>query len=366
MSGVRPLRRSDLPQAAALFEHVQRSGSTDPPPALAAFFERTLFDSPWNDPDIPPVIYETPEGEIVGFVGAAVRHMRFDGRDIRMAVSGNLVAHPEHQRRGVGAVLQRSLLRGPQDLTVTDGGSELVRRIWETLGGTTVHVSCITWVRLLRPFTLGSRTAAERLRVPPVGTVLAPLAAGLDALAGRVPGVPVRVAPSALAGTALTGAALVENLPAVAGRLRLQPAYDARYVDWLLAELARLQELGPVVTGQPPRGTPVARLVSDDARVLGWYVYYLRPGGACRVLQIAARPTDVGAVLDHLFDDARRRGGAAVYGRVEPRLLEPLHDRRCLLNFGQGRMIVHSRDPEITAAVLAGDALLTRLEGEWW
>jgi len=366
VSGVRPLRRSDLPETAALFEHVQRSGSTDPPPELAAFFERTLFDSPWNDPEIPPVVYETPEGRIVGFVGASVRHMRFDGRDIRLAVSGNLVAHPDHQKRGVGAVLQRSLLRGPQDLTVTDGASELVRRIWETLGGTTVHISCITWVRVLRPFTLGGRTAAERLGLGRAGTAIQPLASGLDALTARLAGARLRVEPSPLASRTLTGQAVVEHLPQIAGRLRLQPAYDAPYVDWLLGELGRLQELGPVVSGQPPRGAPVARLVLDESRVLGWYVYYLRPGGACRVLQVAARAADVGAVLDHLFDDARSRGAAAVYGRIEPRLLEPLHDRHAVLSFGQGRMIIHSRSPEITAAVLAGDALLTRLEGEWW
>jgi GNAT superfamily N-acetyltransferase len=366
VSGVRPLRRTDVPAAAALFEHVQRSGSFDPPPALATFFERTLFDAPRSDPEIGPLVYETDDGEIVGFVGASARRMRFEGRDIRVAVSGNLVAHPEHQKRGVGAVLQRSLLRGPQELTVTDGGSELVRRIWETLGGTTVHVSGITWFRLLRPFTLGARSVASRLGHEPAADVVAPVAAGLDALAARLPGVPVGAAPTSLTSRTLTGSAFVEHLPAVAGRLKLQPAEDATYIDWLLGQLGHLEELGAVVTGQPPRGAPVARLVADGGRVLGWYVYYLRPGAACRVLQVAARDADVGPVLDHLFDDARRRGGGVVYGRIEPRLLEPLRRRRCLLSFGQGRMVVHTRTPALAAAIYAGDALLTRLEGEWW
>ncbi len=229
-----------------------------------------------------------------------------------------------------------------------------------------MHVSCVTWLRLLRPFTLGARATADRLGLEAAGGFVAPAARALDRITARLPRVPVRPPASPLQGRTLTGGAVVEHLPGIAGRLRLQPAYDAAYLDWLFGELARLEELGTVVTGQPPRGTPVARLVADDARVVGWYVYYLRPGGACRVLQVAARAPDVGAVLDHLFEDAYRRGGAAVYGRLEPRLLEPLHERRCVLSFGQGRMLVHSRLGEITAAVLGGDAMLTRLEGEWW
>jgi hypothetical protein len=55
-----------------------------------------------------------------------------------------------------------------------------------------------------------------------------------------------------------------------------------------------------------------------------------------------------------------------VYGRVEPRLVGPLSERRTLLRFGDGRMLVQARRDELVDAILRGDALLTRLDGEWW
>ena len=58
MSRIRPVEPYDLPQVASLFESVMRSGGRTPPPLLAAYFERTLLDNPWADPEIPSLVYE--------------------------------------------------------------------------------------------------------------------------------------------------------------------------------------------------------------------------------------------------------------------------------------------------------------------
>ena len=42
MSAIRPLQKGDLPEVAALFELVMRSGSRRPPPHLADYFGRIL------------------------------------------------------------------------------------------------------------------------------------------------------------------------------------------------------------------------------------------------------------------------------------------------------------------------------------
>ena len=52
-------------------------------------------------------------------------------------------------------------------------------------------------------------------------------------------------------------------------------------------------------------------------------------------------------------------------GRIEPHLLEPLGRRRCLFRYNGGAL-VHARDPAVSAALAAPEALLTRLDGEWW
>ena len=62
--------------------------------------------------------------------------------------------------------------------------------------------------------------------------------------------------------------------------------------------------------GSLEQGSQVARL------------YLLRPGWRSEVLQVAARPRHLPAVLDHLFWHAASEGSAALRGRLEPGLLD--------------------------------------------
>ena len=81
--GVRPCRRDDLPQVAALYEAVVRSGRRSPPPRLEAYFERTFFGCPWADPEIPSLVYQGADGAILGFIGSHVRRLRAGSRTLR-------------------------------------------------------------------------------------------------------------------------------------------------------------------------------------------------------------------------------------------------------------------------------------------
>jgi hypothetical protein len=356
MSFIRPLERADLPEVAKLYELVARSGANTPPPGLAPYLERLLLDQPWADPEIPSLVHTDPDGSIVAFQGSSVRRARFDGRPIRIAYAGQLVAHPDARRRAVGALLVRAYLAGPQELTITDAATEPMRQIWMKLGGEMSHLSCIRWLRVLRPW----RYAEHYMRIgrrawsKPVGTRLLPI---LDAATARW-GAGVFSPPPAPDVTAepLTPAGLVEHLPIISDRVRLHVDYDERFLTWLFGELG-------VVIGL---GTPVAHLVREPGgRVLGWYVYYLLPQGISRVLQIAAADRDVGHVLGHLLHHAWLGGTISVVGRVEPRLLAPVAGRRCTLRYAGGAL-VHTRDEEILGAIASGKSLLTRLDGEWW
>lgn len=165
MSPIRPLERTDLPQVAALYELVMRSGRPTPPPGLDDYFARTLLDYPWVDPEIPSLVHTDEDGSIVGFQGSSVRRARFDGRPIRIACAGPLVAHPRARKRGVGAFLVGAYLQGPQDLTITDGGPEHMRQIWTLLGGQMAHLECIEWIRLMRPWRFAESYLRERRAV---------------------------------------------------------------------------------------------------------------------------------------------------------------------------------------------------------
>jgi hypothetical protein len=349
---IRPMTHDDLPQVASLYELVSRSGSRDAAPGLADYFGRTLLNSPWFDSELPSLVYEKPDGEIVGFIGSHVRRMRLDGRELRLGCCGQLVTEPQARNLAVGAFLLRAYMAGPQDVTITDTASDVVRRMWESLSGVTMHLQCVAWLRLFRPLRYATGRVTKGTVSRSAVTVARPLTAALDAM---TPG--LRPRRSSLHGEDLTPSSLVANLPVITDGLRLHPDYDEPYLAWLFRELAAVRT----------RGDLVGRLVRDEEdRVLGWYVYYLKRGGVSQVLQIATKEREAGRVVDDLFRHASASGSAALQGRLEPHLREPLATRRCYLHSTGNRSLVAARDPVILDAIAFGGALLTRLEGEWW
>ncbi len=357
MNSMRTLEREDLPQVCRLYERVVRSGTDDFPPQLLAYFERTLFDYPWADPDIPSLVFEDSDGEILGCIASHVRRLRVDGRPVRMACGGQLVAAPDARRRGVGALLLRRYLSGPQDFTITDGATDLVRRMSSTLGGQTLVHGSIGWTKVFRPVA----ASASWLSTRNGGSALArPLELAAPVLDAATPGRLRRRAdlvpdkPNADA-VELTVDALLEQMRDAPRWLRLHPDYDADYLHWLFAELDTVDI----------RGTLIRHLVHDSGgRVAGWYVYYLAPGGVAQVLQVAA-PKKPDLVFDHLLWHAAEGGAAAVQGRVEPVLFGSLRGRRCLLSQSQ-LALVHCEDKNVLGLLGSSKSLLTRLEGEWW
>jgi hypothetical protein len=356
LADIRPLERADVPAVAALFELAMDPGAGPPRPGLGEIFERTLFDNPWADPELPSLVAIDEHGRIVGFVAAEVRRMRFGEGSARAVWGQHLVVEPAARHLAVGAVLLNRMLKGPQDATLTDTASDVVRQMWGKLGGETLYLQGIHWVRVFRPWRVAARLAGARAQ-PRLRAALQPLAAALDgataAAAGRVL---EPAAPSDDTALPLTPRALLDALPAVTRRVTLYPDYDEGFLEWLFEELVSDER----------RGRLVANLVSTGSgRPLGWYVYYLRQGWRSEVMQVAADERYAGRVLDHLLGHAYAHGSAAVRGRLEPGLVEAVVRRRCLL-WHRGGALVHSRHPELLCAMRSNQALVSRLEGEWW
>jgi hypothetical protein len=354
MTEVRPLARAEIPELAKLYRFVDNSDWRIPPSEVPGWLERTLFDDPWADPEIPTLVHVDGSGEITGFIASHVRRMRFDQHTIRLAAGGPLIVHPRDRPRAVGPRLWRQYLAGPQRLTITDGASDEMRQIFELIGGQMLHPSSMAWARVFRPFSfMGHRVLRFRPRAEALGARVWPAVDRLAANTVKYFGDPQSGGTST---EPLTPELLLEHLPVVTRSLRLFPAYDEPYLKWLFAELHHNRTWGE----------PVRRLVRDGhGRVLGWYVYFLLHGQGCQIVHVAATDRHAGDVLDALFADAVEHGGAGVQGRVEPRLLAALAQRGCLFRFS-ARSLVHSRDPELLAVLAAGQALLTRLEGDWW
>ena len=264
---------------------------------------------------------------------------------------------PAVRKQAAGAFLLKRFLEGPQDLTITDTASDEARRIWEGLGGETMHIGSIGWARVFSPLrsVWDYKTRSGRGRLTPV---VRPVFRAVDAAGSLVARGAFKTETPAGSTEVLTAEAMGEHVDAIAKPFRLRPSYDNREgTAWLLDQLARVT----------PRGELVARLVrAADGRAQGWFVYYHRPGGIAQTLAVAAPANDVGDVLDALLADAHERGAVAVQGRVEPHLLERLSERRAIFHKSGYLPLIHSPRPELLHAIHSGRALLTRLAGEWW
>ena len=348
---IRPLERSDLDAVASLYELVERSGSRTPPPGLADYFAETFLDHPWAAAELPSLVNEERDGSITGFIGVHARRLLFDSRPVPMACGGQLVTDPAARSHAPGFFLLREFLNGAQEISITDTAGEGTRRMWSRLGGTSWDLASITWIKLFRPTRLALDRLSSRYGSGRLARVERPLGAGLDALSAA--------RPRRKRGTRLeelTPESLVRELPTIASAFRLRTAYDDVYCEWLFGAMVAVRR----------RGELVARLLRcEDGHVRGWFVYYLKRGGLSEVVHMAAERTWLAAVLDHLVDDARRGLAAGLRGRVEPGLLELLPSRGCFLRY-EGSALIHARNEELVRAVSAGEALLTRMDGEWW
>jgi hypothetical protein len=344
MVTIRPFSEEDLPQVTSIYEREIRFGAGPPPPGLAEYFRRTFLEHPWVDPEIPSLVVESEPGRVAGFLGSHVRRFVLDGRPIRLACSGQLVIDPDARHRAAGAFLVRQYFDGPQDLTITDGANDPARRLWEKLGGETLHLNCIDWIRVFKRLPVALEYAT-RNRGSRIVRAVAPVLARRPRLE-EPPGATEQLTPEGL----------VHGVQDLGPRFRLRPAYDVEYATWLFKELAAVQS----------RGNVIRSLVrSEEGRVLGWYVAYVRKAAMSDVVQVVATERSADVVVDHLFREAAEHGASGVRGRLEAWLEPTLWARSRFLRY-TGNALAHSRDEEILHVLRTGRSLLTRLDGEWW
>lgn len=361
MNFIRSFTKEDIPAVAALFHKVYLAG--DPAHAkstlgaIGAVFDEIFLRNPWYDKSLSSLVCEGADGAILGFIGITPRRMIIKGRPILAVVSAHLMLEPDRQSRLAGVRLLQQFLSGPQELSLTDFANDLGRKIWDGIGGTMSHIHSLQWVKLLRPSARALSLAAGKLRLPPrLLSIARPLGQLSDAALARMTPHRFHFAPSDLTSKNLDDETLLACISQFGAFYSLRPEYDQLSLAWLLRRAEKINHHGEL--------RKIA-LCDNSGAIVGWYLYYLKPGGVGEVLQMCARKNHVGSTLDHLFHHAWSNGVELVNGRLEPQLLPALSSRGCYLNCGPPWVMIHARDPEILQAINCGDAFLTRLEGEW-
>jgi hypothetical protein len=161
---------------------------------------------------------------------------------------------------------------------------------------------------------------------------------------------------SALHAEKLDVETLLRCLTEFCGDYSLRPEYDVDSVKWLLAFMERMH---------PRADLRKVVLRDDNQKILGWYLYYLKPGAIGQVVQIGGQRKFTKDILDHLFYDAWSHGAIALHGVVPSHLMADFSEKNCFFTCRGGWTVAHSRQPELLEILERGDASLSRLDGEW-
>ena len=358
MMPIRPFVAADVPQVTALhrmvFRTAARADST--PDAYHAYFRRVFLDTPASDPEIPSLVYQNEDGKIVGFLGVVPRRMTVNRQHFRAAISSQFIVDPSWRSGFVAVGLAKAFFNGRQDLSISDEASDISRKIWEGLGGTTSLWHSMRWTRPLRPTRFALSLLRERNGMAPLATAAAPLARLTDAIAARLArGRLYENLPETTRQDELCETVFLSHLPSFAGDRNLRMEYDARTYRWLI-DLARQRRAS---------GRLRTAIVRKMHTVMGWYVFHLGSDRTADVLQIAADTSTMPYVLDHLFAHAAKEGAIALNGRLEPRFVQSLSDKHCIFHLRGPWVLVNARRPDLLRWFKAGDTFFSRFDGEW-
>jgi hypothetical protein len=288
-------------------------------------------------------------------MGVLPMTMSYRGRKLRAAVPTSLSIDDPKRDKMAGVQLVRAFLSGPQDLSISEPISTPAQGLWEKLGGVCVPSESMEWLRVFQPCTL---PLAQKGNSLPLRAAKG-CAKALDLVARKVTGDyfapgdnPRGVSRDADAKDDELFAAISEFKNTYA----LHPIWPGKVMKWMFDHTDQNGARGPLHR----------RIVYGPGnKALGCYLYQGRPGGIAWTMQLLARPNAIEPVLDAMFAHAWNLGAVAIKGRTELRLLDPLMRRKCLF-FRRHSAVVHSRDPELVAAVKAGEAITSGFAAEAW
>jgi len=151
--------------------------------------------------------------------------------------------------------------------------------------------------------------------------------------------------------------------PLTAGRLSAESVPDliSDKMQYMLRPCYEAGELQSRIDGS----THTALLRRPAGDVAGWYIYHLSKDRIAEVLQVGCNPDSARDVMAHLFADVVNKRAIAVSGRLEPHIAQALPLHFPILYRRLGTMLIHSRDLRILETIRSGNALLSRIDGEW-
>jgi hypothetical protein len=351
MNQLRSLEPSDIPQIVALRRRVYSQSAQESDAALARYYHTLFFENPWHNEQYPCFLQEDSAGEIVGFVGSIPRPMLLGPQRLTAVIATELMVAPG-ARGFIGLKLLRRLFDGAQHLTYSDRGNDQARGLYEGLGGSAALWYSLYWTASIDGSQLSFDTAPGGTPRNVAVRALRRTSRLLDRLSKRSR-TQNRIETR---DEFLTPETVMRLLRRLAGKNTLVPEYDAHSFSWLIQRLAETRKFDRVMTAQ----------VILEGEAIGFFVYLIRQNREIDVVQFAALPRRERLTFDHLIHHAVAQGGSVVRGRLDRRLAPLISERGLPLTLGQPWTLVRSGRPDVVAQFLGGNALISRLDAEWW
>lgn len=361
MSEIRPLRESDIPSVANLFQRMLRKSRNPASPSLERYLKSVFLAGPDQDPEIVSQVHVRDDGVVSGFIGVLPLPLLFNEKPLRGAICGTLMVDGHEQDPFAGARLMRAFVAGPQDISLTETANDVSTAMWRKLRATVLPDYSLEWLRIIRPAGFCVEMAASATRA---ARLLAPFAKPLDALVRRRAAEEPRwtdVPTRGRAGNAVTtkeadDETTTELFAQFTSGFAIRPQWRPESLRRMVSESRRKALYGEMVR----------RVVTTPGgRPSGLFLYYGDPGRIGRVVQILAAPGQTGAVIDSMVNHAAESGIVALRGRTQPTLLDAMLGRRFAFVHASSS-IVHARDPALIEPFRCGNAFFNGFAGESW
>ncbi len=352
LKAITPMQRADVPEVAALFQRVFRKGAA-PSSEFLLYFEQSFFGSPLYSETEGSLVHRDPDGAIDSALLVIPMQVRVNGQAITGRLMSNYMTDPAKRTRG-GADMVLTIRARNQAFCFSDSANPLSADHWKAVGGHVLPIQSLDWRHVLRPAGWLANRAATRLP-PSLARLASLLAKPIDAALRRL--MPSLVPPPDGQGAAISRADFIAAAPSLVERFAVHPVWSAPELGWTL-DMAGLNTItGPLTLRQ---------VRDENGTLAGCSVFYARPGGVARLLNILARPGQEGAVIADLLAHADSLGCVSVQGMTQPFLMEALCRRKGVSFVPRGFYCISTRDPAIVDAAQRGDVYLGGLLGEDW
>lgn len=314
---------------------------------------RLYLENPFNCDGNVSLVYESPDGDVGGFLGVIKKKMIWRGRSIKVSHSNHLMIRDTERSTLASVALVKTMMQDDHDFCFADSSSDTSRFIWERCGGVTAWGHSMYYRHLLQPLSF----ICNRLPLNYVRFLLKPVSKAGDFVFNHVPGSPFKFDLPHCRIEELNIPELLQLMKEVHRNIAVRPVYSTDTLVWLIESLKIEERYGPL---------KAIKIINDRGYTAGWVLYHQKKNGACEVLQLEARKGMKDLVFQALCYHAYQGGGVELDGRLDPRLFKNFGNRTTIFVPGKFWTLVYSRNPDLMADLQSGNAVLTRLEGDLW